>query len=127
VGDAGGGADETRLESLRAGGAHTGVGADAVPTGDFAAPSGGDSTYHPRVPGSVAATSAPRPSAPPADPQSQYADDEGANSSGSADEAGEEGEDEQVEGEGQQKPKKSKKPKLIQRLKEKMHIGSGSA
>ncbi|KAJ7358345.1 hypothetical protein DFH08DRAFT_1075472 [Mycena albidolilacea] len=124
----GGGADETRLEPLRAGDVHTGVGADAVPTGDFAAPSGDDSTYHPRVPGSAAATSsAPRPPAPPADPQSQYADDEGANSSGSADEVGEEGEDEQVEGEGQQKPKKSKKPKLIQRLKEKMHVGSGSA
>jgi hypothetical protein len=43
----------------------------------------GDSTYHSRVPGSVAATSsAPRPPAPPVDPQSQYADDEGANSSG---------------------------------------------
>jgi hypothetical protein len=59
------------------------------------------------------------------DPQSQYANDEGANSSGSADV--EEGEYEQVEGEGQQKPKKNKKPKLIQQLKEKMYVGSGLA
>jgi hypothetical protein len=72
-----------------------------------------------------------RPDALPTDPQSQCADDEGANgddqldSGSDADEKGDGEVGEAVEG----KPKKSKKSKLIQRLKEnlKMHVGSVSS
>ncbi|KAJ7834953.1 hypothetical protein B0H14DRAFT_3461635 [Mycena olivaceomarginata] len=104
AGAAGGGAGETRLEPLRA------------------------ARYRRATSPPLPVTTAPTTLAS-RDPQSQYADDEGANgddqldSGSDADDKG----DGEVGEAGEGRPKKSKKPKLIQRLKEKMHVGSASS